>query len=551
MEWFPVSEAAGRTIRTSLPDLTDPMRGADLVLTPPGYLELAIIAPDGRSAYVLSSCPTVSFWNLLIGWGPIILAAVLALVGICLLWRWRKLWAPGGAGSMDRCPRCSYPVKGLRGPSCPECGLDISTGSLEPARSAWVGSRRRVALLCAIVFLIVAALDWEAPPTWRNAFSFGSERLFVWAQERGHHWHRPYLGTPVHCLWEVSLADGAILRWFDVPRVVRRAAERAPRQLALADDGRALLLSLRPDSTDSWYWDSYRATILHRWDVRSGKHTASREVVEGETFHWWPTADGRNLHVTVRRDDRWRLESWQADDLAVTSLLDSQDVSPRFIGEPHATWSVHNWTFHGDTVYADLVVRNRPARLPSDRAWLKYNVRQKEVIDSLVLPSVIRLEHFRAVEGDAWSIVRHPGKQDLRFGQTVLLLGTADLRITQTSGQYPPLDIEVRRNELPFMNARFGDSPRYVFIELFNGRGPNAGPDQSRRRVNPILRFDRLTGQWSPPRDKGSPSVGVWSAAADGRTMLWCHPWSGDCGATLRVFRWNDASPPPAGGPSP
>src|SRR5262245_25266876 len=86
-------------------------------------------------------------------WDPVTLIAssvALIILAICI-----RVTLPRRAVKEPSCEKCKYPVRGLTGLTCPECGADLRTWGIITAR---MEARRRGGLFSALAaWTIIAA----------------------------------------------------------------------------------------------------------------------------------------------------------------------------------------------------------------------------------------------------------------------------------------------------------------------------------------------------------------------------------------------------------
>jgi hypothetical protein len=137
---------------------------------------------DGRDLYVFMMSRRVNAWALMVYYWPEALAGILGIAGF--RWLARSLRRARALGEFH-CFKCDYLLKGIAGPRCPECGLELKPGN----RVRGEGKKR--VLLPLILLLAVAG--WYA--TGRNAFTrtgcvgdwmvWRWEGLAYWGEDRG------------------------------------------------------------------------------------------------------------------------------------------------------------------------------------------------------------------------------------------------------------------------------------------------------------------------------------------------------------------------------
>lgn len=218
-------------------------------LTFPASHELGsvVFSPDGSSLYAHVVVPTIDAWALLVSFWPEALGALVGLLGVLVLWRWRLISTRRRERGRRYCRRCNYEISGFSPTvpgKCPECGASLSARAIIPGHA----TLRRVRFPLAL--WLIATLAYTA------LFLFSVPRhgsVSTWAS-----WHRvdladwairkqiaPLMDKIEKCdrVLELDPATG------QTRRVVTTQASRTFFELAVSPDGRFLFLGA-PDYSD-------------------------------------------------------------------------------------------------------------------------------------------------------------------------------------------------------------------------------------------------------------------------------------------------------------
>ena len=127
--------------------MVDPPASPTGIFTYPGDTQIqdVLLLPDGLHALALLRIGSVNLWSVLVYyWVEIVAVAGVSILVVLL---WRLLGRPLVMGG-PHCRRCKYPLVGLDGEVCPECGAALTS------RNRIIGRPRRLRVVIALALLV-------------------------------------------------------------------------------------------------------------------------------------------------------------------------------------------------------------------------------------------------------------------------------------------------------------------------------------------------------------------------------------------------------------
>ena len=280
--------------------MVDPPASPTGIFTYPGDTQIqdVLLLPDGLHALALLRIGSVNLWSVLVYyWVEIVAVAGVSILVVLL---WRLLGRPLVMGG-PHCRRCKYPLVGLDGEVCPECGAALTS------RNRIIGRPRRLRVVIALALLvgIVAGYVTGRPRltrvgsvnTWCQWLSPG---LYDWAWHADHDWlHR-------HKSWRARVVEIDL----DTGRVTRTLFSRdgiVPGPVVLHPDGQSFFLS--------------QGDIVSRHDLARGRRLAAFRAAGVKRFQQVSLNEhGDTVYAVTLQRDVW---AWRPADGTHERILES------------------------------------------------------------------------------------------------------------------------------------------------------------------------------------------------------------------------------------
>jgi hypothetical protein len=275
-------------------------------------------APDRESIYVHYAVPVVDAWSLLVYHWPEIFGALVGLIALFLLFRWRRIVRHAQIHGAPHCRRCNYELSAhvTRDPShrfvvppgtrCPECGVPLA----EKRPRAGKDTLRRLAPVSAVLLIATSiystALIVGVPREGRVSgwFEWPSNSLARFASARLFHIGRIRVGARTV---RVDVPTGR------VDRMLATHSAPAGNPIAVTPDGRGIvvttpegfkLIDSRTGRTQSvaaiprstvGFTNNWFLPIRRVVGFLPDGHAAV--IQDGQSVRKWNLIDGRNEHL--------------------------------------------------------------------------------------------------------------------------------------------------------------------------------------------------------------------------------------------------------------